>query len=142
VATEGVSRGAYYTGLKPILDRLPPKLVEIDGAAPEAAREQYGGSEGMGPRIERVRSSIRSAFFSSEGDRGTVVRLFNDYITKINNAMVYSGEGVAGDAKTERLCAILRGFGKRVATCACFMEEGVLSAPNKAPTAPTILVLE
>ena len=105
VATEGVSRGAYYTGLKPILDRLPPKLVEIDGAAPEAAREQYGGSEGMGPRIERVRSSIRSAFFSSEGDRGTVVRLFNDYITKINNAMVYSGEGVAGEYVGEKNAA-------------------------------------
>jgi hypothetical protein len=105
VATEGVSRGAYYTGLKPILDRLPPKLVEIDGAAPEAAREQYGGSEGMGPRIERVRSSIRSAFFSSEGDRGTVVRLFNDYITKINNAMVYSGEGVAGEYIGEKNAA-------------------------------------
>ena len=105
VATEGVARSAYFPKLKAILDRLPPKLVDIDGAAPEAAREQYGGSEGMAPRIERVRSSIRSAAFSSEADRATVLRLFDEYITKIGNAMVYSGEGVAGEYVGERNAA-------------------------------------
>ena len=105
VATEGVARGAYFPKLKAILDRLPPKLVDIDGAAPEAAREQYGGSEGMAPRIERVRSSIRSAAFSSEADRAKVVRLFDDYITKIGNAMAGSGEGVAGEYVGERNAA-------------------------------------
>ena len=105
VATEGVARGAYYPKLKAILGRLPPKLVDIDGAAPEAAREQYGGSEGMGPRIERVRSSIRSAAFSSEADRAKVLNLFDNYITKINNAMARSGEAQAGGYVGERNAA-------------------------------------
>ena len=105
VATEGVARGAYYPKLKAILGRLPPKLVDIDGAAPEAAREQYGGSEGMGPRIERVRSSIRSAAFSSEADRAKVLNLFDNYITQINNAMARSGEAQAGGYVGERNAA-------------------------------------
>ena len=115
VATEGVARSAYFPKLKAILDRLPPKLVDIDGAAPEAAREQYGGSEGMAPRIERVRSSIRSAAFSSEADRATVVQLFNEYITKIANAIANSGEGVEGEYVGERNAAGQReGRGKYV----------------------------
>jgi hypothetical protein len=105
VATEGVARGAYFPKLKAILDRLPPKLVDIDGAAPEAAREQYGGSEGMAPRIERVRSSIRSAAFSSEADRAKVVKLFDDYIFKIGHAMVDSGEVPPGEYVGERNAA-------------------------------------
>ena len=115
VATEGVARGAYFPKLKAILDRLPPKLVDIDGAAPEAAREQYGGSEGMAPRIERVRSSIRSAAFSSEADRAKVVKLFDDYITKIAIAMAGSGEGQAGEYVGERNAAgEMEGRGKYV----------------------------
>jgi hypothetical protein len=115
VATEGVARGAYFPKLKAILDRLPPKLVDIDGATPEAAREQYGGSEGMAPRIERVRSSIRSAAFSSEADRAKVVRLFEDYITKINNAMAGSGEVQTGEYVGERNAAGEReGRGEKV----------------------------
>ena len=115
VATEGVSQSAYFPKLKAILDRLPPKLVDIDGAAPEAAGEQYGGSEVRALRIERVRSSIRSAAFSSEADRATVLRLFDEYITKIGNAMVYSGEGVAGEYVGERNAAGQReGRGKYV----------------------------
>jgi len=105
VATEGVAQSAYFPKIKAILDRLPPKLVDIDGAAPEAAREQYGGSEGGAPRIERVRSSIRSAAFSSEADRATVVNLFDNYITLIGNAMARSGEGMAGEYVGERNAA-------------------------------------
>jgi hypothetical protein len=115
VATEGVAQSAYFPKLKAILDRLPPKLVDIDGAVPEVAREQYGGSEVRASRIERVRSSIRSAAFSSEADRATVLRLFDDYITKIGNTMVYSGEGVAGEYVGERNAAGQReGRGKYV----------------------------
>jgi hypothetical protein len=115
VATEGVAQSAYFPKLKAILDRLPPKLVDIDGAAPEAAREQYGGSEGRAPRIERVRSSIRSAAFSSEADRAKVVKLFDDYITKIAIAMAGSGEGQAGEYVGERNAAgEMEGRGKYV----------------------------
>jgi hypothetical protein len=73
VSTEGIAQAAYLPGLKTILDRLPPKLVEIDGAAPEPSSEQYGGSEGLGPRIERVRLNIRNAFFTGKGDK-TIVK--------------------------------------------------------------------
>ena len=115
VATEGVARSAYFPKLKAILDRLPPKLVDIDGAAPEAAGEQYGGSEVRALRIERVRSSIRSAAFSSEADRATVLRLFDEYITKIGNAMAGSGEAVAGEYVGKRNAAGEReGRGKKV----------------------------
>ena len=96
VSTEGPSRAAYFPGLSAALERLPPKVVEIDGAAPEAAAERYGGREGAGPRIERVRASIQEAFFTGKGDKEVVVRLYNDYITIVNNAFVASGEGVAG----------------------------------------------
>ena len=104
VSTEGPARAAYLPGLKATLERLPPKLVEIDGEAPEAASEQYGGNEGMGPRIERVRSSIQDAFFSDTRglDKALVVGLYNEFIVKIGNAMVISGEGV--DVKYEGEC--------------------------------------
>ena len=104
VSTEGLSRAAYLPGLKATLERLPPKLVEIDGEAPEAASEQYGGSEGAGPRIERVRSSIRDAVFTGKGDKEVVMRLYDEYITKIGNAM-NAGEGVAGEYEGERNAA-------------------------------------
>ena len=104
VSTEGPARAAYLPGLKATLERLPPKLVEIDGEAPEAASEQYGGNEGMGPRIERVRSSIQDAFFSDTRglDKALVVGLYNEFIVKIGNAMVISGEGV--DVQYEGEC--------------------------------------
>ena len=128
VATEGVARGAYFPKLKAILDRLPPKLVDIDGAAPEAAREQYGGSEGLAPRIERVRSSIRSAAFSSEADRAKVVKLFDDYITKIAIAMAGSGEGQAGEYVGERNAAgEMEGRGKYVGKHGTFLRDGARS---------------
>ena len=104
VSTEGLSRAAYLPGLKATLERLPPKLVEIDGEAPEAASEQYGGSEGAGPRIERVRLSIRDAVFTGKGDKEVVMRLYDEYITKIGNAM-NAGEGVAGEYEGERNAA-------------------------------------
>ena len=104
VSTEGLSRAAYLPGLKATLERLPPKLVEIDCEAPEAASEQYGGSEGAGPRIERVRSSIRDAVFTGKGDKEVVMRLYDEYITKIGNAM-NAGEGVAGEYEGERNAA-------------------------------------
>ena len=104
VSTEGLSRAAYLPGLKATLERLPPKLVEIDGEAPEAASEQYGGSAGAGPRIERVRLSIRDAVFTGKGDKEVVMRLYDEYITKIGNAM-NAGEGVAGEYEGERNAA-------------------------------------
>ena len=39
MSTEGIAQAAYLPGLKTILDRLPPKLVEIDGEAPEPSSE-------------------------------------------------------------------------------------------------------
>jgi hypothetical protein len=42
VSTEGIIRAAHCPGLKATLERLPPKLVEIDGEAPTVARDPYG----------------------------------------------------------------------------------------------------
>jgi hypothetical protein len=42
VSTEGIIRAAHCPGLKATLERLPPKLVEIDGEAPTVARVPYG----------------------------------------------------------------------------------------------------
>jgi len=105
VGTEGLSCAAYFSGLKATLERLPPKLVEIDGRAPEPLSEQYGGREGAGPRIERVRSSIKEAFFCVDTDRAIVVRLYNKFIIKFGNAMVLSGEALAGKYEGERNAA-------------------------------------
>ena len=79
-----------------MLRRLPPKIIEIDGDGPrEADADEVGsGDEGRGPRIERVRASIKAATFTGKGDDKVVVGLYNDYIRKISNAMVRSGEVV------------------------------------------------
>ena len=79
-----------------MLKRLPPKIIEIDGDGPRVADadEVGGGDEGRGPRIERVRASLRAATFTGKGDDKVVVGLYNDYIVKISNAMNSSGEDV------------------------------------------------
>jgi hypothetical protein len=52
---------------------------------------------------------------AGEADRAKVVKLFNDYITKIGNAMVGSGEGVAGEYVGEKNAAgEMEGRGKYV----------------------------
>ena len=98
VSTEALAHIAYYEGLQAVLTRLPPKLIEIDGEGPREADEAAGGpiDEGMGPRVERVRSSIRVATFTSKGDKDIVLGLYGDYITCIGRAMVDSVEGMDG----------------------------------------------
>ena len=93
---EAIACAQHYKGLDAVLDRLPPKIIEIDGDGPREADadEVGGGDEGRGPRIERVRASIKAATFTGKGDDKVVVRLYNDYVTKIGNAMVASGEGI------------------------------------------------
>ena len=58
--------------------------------------------EGMGPRNERVIAAIEEAAFTGKGDKPVVVALYRDYATKVNNALVYSGEGVEGEYEGER----------------------------------------
>ena len=79
--------------------QLPPKLVEIDTqpAVPVFEVEDYG--EGAGPRIQRARAAIASAAFTSEGDKSTVLGLYNDYVTVLGNAMNDAGEVVAGSER-------------------------------------------
>ena len=91
---EAIATAQYYEGLDAVLDRLPPKIIEIDGDVPrEADADEVGGGD-RGLRIERVRASLRAAIFTGKGDDKVVVGLYNEYITKIGNAMVDSGEGV------------------------------------------------
>ena len=51
-----------------------------------------GGEEGRGPRIERVRASLKAATFTANYDKEKVIGFYNDYIAKIGNAMIASGE--------------------------------------------------
>lgn len=105
VATEALSRAAFFPRLHAALKPLPPKLYEIDGDEPEPLIEMVVGDEGAGPRIERVRASIKAAFFTGKADKPMVVRLYNDYITSIANAMNRSGEGQKFTYEGERNAA-------------------------------------
>ena len=70
MSTEAIACAQDYKGLDAVLDRLPPKIIEIDGDGPREADadEVGGGDEGRGPRIERVRASIKAATFTGKGD--------------------------------------------------------------------------
>ena len=94
VSGEAIAYAQYFTGLNAVLDRLPPKIIEIDGDGPRVAdADEVGGrDEGTGPRIERVRASLRAAKFTGKGDDKVVVKLYNDYVAKIGDAVVGSGE--------------------------------------------------
>ena len=94
VSGEAIACAQHYKGLDAVLDRLPPKIIEIDGDGPrEADADEVGsGDEGRGPRIERVRASLRAAKFTGKGDDKVVERLYDEYVTKIGNAMFASGE--------------------------------------------------
>ena len=67
-----------------MLKRLPPKVIEIDGDGPRVADANEAGSsdEGTGPRIERVRVSLKAATFTGKGDEEVVMRLYNDYLPR------------------------------------------------------------
>ena len=103
MSSEAVARVAYFKGLKAVLARLPPKLVEIDSEVPVEAEEgESAAGEGMGPRVERVRTSIQAATFTGKGDKEVVVKLYNDYIAHIGNAMYNS----AGKAMARRFGSV------------------------------------
>ena len=107
VSTEALARVVFFNELQADLPLLPPKLVEIDEEEPREAKEAAGGptDEGMGPRIEHVRASIREATFTIKGDKDIVLGLYGEYIT---NVMVWSGEEVAGVYEGEYNAAGLR----------------------------------
>ena len=70
---EAIDCAQNYKGLR-LLDRLPPKIIEIDGDGPReaAADDVGGGDEGRRPRIERVRASL-GGDFTGKGDDEVVV---------------------------------------------------------------------
>lgn len=69
VSTEAIARLAYFPGLGKLLEeRLPPKVIEIDGEGPRVAEMEDRADEGMGPRNERVIAAIEEASFTGKGD--------------------------------------------------------------------------
>ena len=133
VCTEGIIRAARCPGLKATLERLPPKLIEIDGEVPTVASDPYGSAhEGASARVQRVRSSLHEAFFTSKGDRALVVRLYNEHIAKLGHVMVRWCEAVEGEYEGERNAAgEMEGHGtKRYADGSVY--EGEWKANHKA----------
>ena len=104
VSTEAIARARFYPQLKKAMDELPAKMWEIDGEAPVEVVEQ-DDAQGHGPRVAAVRAQIEAAKFTGKGDRATVLRLFNEFVTQIANAMTATGEGVKGTYEGERNAA-------------------------------------
>ena len=106
VSTEVLARAAYYPKLRAALDRLPPKMLEIDevdgSGEPTPAPVVDDGGEGAGPRLTRVREAIRGAHFTGKGDKSTVTSLYNSYVSQVSNAFYYSGEKVDETYEGER----------------------------------------
>ena len=64
---EAIAQAQHYKGLDSVLDRLPPKIIEIDGDEPRLDADEVGGDEGRGtvspsacaPRSRRQNSPAR-----------------------------------------------------------------------------------
>ena len=106
MSTEALALLAYSPGLGKLLEeRLPPKVMEIDGEGPRVAEMEDRADEGMGPRKKRVITAIEKAAFTGKGDKPVVVQLYREYARKVNNAMADSGEGVDGKYEGKRNAA-------------------------------------
>ena len=114
VSTEVLASVIYSKSLHAYLSTLPPKLVEIDGVAgprvvENLVEDSSNGEQGVGPRIARVRDSLKAAAFTGKGDKEVVVGLYNSYIAKIsiaiNASASASGERVDGVYLGERNAA-------------------------------------
>ena len=80
MSTEVLARLAYFPGLGKLLEeRLPPKVIEIDGEGPRVAEMEDRADEGMGPRNKRVIAAIEEASFTGKGDKPVVVELNSEY---------------------------------------------------------------
>jgi len=102
VSTEALVRLAYFPGLGKLLEeRLPPKVIEIDGEGPRVAEAEDRADEGMGPRNKRVIAAIKEATFTGKGDKPVVVELYREYAVKVNIAMARSGEVPKGEYEGE-----------------------------------------
>ena len=97
ISMECAARSSYYPGLREMFKSLPPKLIVIDDSASYWTGNDeldQAASEGAGPRVERVRQSISKAEFTGAGDDELVLRLYDDYINSISNAMHGTGDKV------------------------------------------------
>ena len=104
MSTEAIARARFFPQLKAAMAKLPAKMWEIDGEAPVEVVEA-DDPRGHGPRVAEVRAQIEAAKFTGKGDRATVLRLYNEFVTAINNAMVDTGEVVEGTYEGERNAA-------------------------------------
>ena len=91
MSTEAIARLAYLPRLGKLLEeRLPPKVIEIDGEGPRVAEMEDRTDEGMGPRNKRVIAAIEEAAFAGKGDKPVVVELYRDYAAKVNEQSAVS----------------------------------------------------
>jgi hypothetical protein len=86
----------YYPRLTESLEALPAKLFDIDldprKPAAVAHYEEQAAKEGHKGRIELNRERLRGATFTAHGDNEWVLGAYSNYVNRIANAVLNSGE--------------------------------------------------
>ena len=81
--------------MKEALDSLPPKmLVVMDTKTTPAPRSDVGD---LSTRVETVKARVARATFTSPSDKELVLKLYEDYVGKIANALLSTAVLFAGD---------------------------------------------
>ena len=103
VSTEALAALQHHERLRQKLDRLrlPPKVIEIDEEvpAPIPAVPEWSSTD---ERIAAISAKLRRVDFTSASDKEVVVKLFENYASKIGAAIGGSGEGMAVQYVGER----------------------------------------
>jgi len=87
VSTEAISRAVFYPQLKELLVKgLPAKVINISKEK-HPVPVHFEETEGAGVRINKIRSFLQDANFTGKGDKIVVLRLFNNFTSKIGIAM-------------------------------------------------------
>ena len=88
VSVEVLSRTQYaHGGLRKMLDKLPPKLVDIDVHPARSAVVDFNEKLAAIKRSTAVRAAIAVAEFTGKGDKKKVATLYQDYASGLVDAI-------------------------------------------------------
>jgi hypothetical protein len=99
VGSEAVARATFYPEVAEYFATLPAKVVELGDEQPVVASPEEVGPTPR-PRIERIRAALRDeqlTQFTGHGDRDTVVKLFDGFVTRINNILLKAEVALGGN---------------------------------------------